>query len=278
MKNNLFIFILFFTISKLCCQNISLKQIELDLQKSYQDILDDRFKDDTIAWNQLELHGKIFREKLSDYSRKYPSTLTYPFDSLRKKNIDIVSSRDKMFRIYSWDTWLGGTMHDFENIIQYKFGDKVYSKVYNDTVTDGEGEYIPFYSEIFTLKANNKTYYLGINNGIYSTKDASQSIKLFCIENDKLNDNVKLIKTKKGLVNSINVYFDFFSVVDRPERPLRLIKYDEKNMIIYIPIVLENGKVTNRFILYKFTGKYFEHIKTEVKKSNTQAKNRNKKQ
>ena len=71
---------------------------------------------------------------------------------------------------------------------------------------------------------------------------------------------LKLFKTKTDLLNEINVYFDFFSVVDRPERPLRLIKYDTDKKIIYIPIVFEKGKVTDRYILYQFNGQYFEHI------------------
>jgi len=75
-------------------------------------------------------------------------------------------------------------MHDFENIFQFKSDDKIYSKVNYDTVTLGEGGYTPFYSQIFKLKANNKTYYLAVNNGIFSTKDASQSIKALTIENN----------------------------------------------------------------------------------------------
>lgn len=178
----------------------------------------------------------------------------------------IVTSDDHLFRIYSWDTWQGGTMHDFENVFQYKSEEKVYSKLIYESADDSEKDYIPYYSELFTLRANNKTYYLAIANGIYSSKDLGQSIKIFTIENNTISDNARIIKTKSGLTNSISVDFDFFSVVDRPERPLKLIKYDADKKIIYIPIVLENGKVTNRFIRYKFTGQYFEKI---VEQKNT---------
>ena len=64
------------------------------------------------------------------------------------------------------------------------------------------------------------------------------------------------------MTNIINVSFDFFSVVDRPERPVKLIKYDNTKKIIYIPVVYEDGKVTDKFIHYKFNGKFFEKIKT----------------
>jgi hypothetical protein len=263
LKITIYILTLLFLTTNLFGQTKTIQEIEKDLQQSYKKILSDRFDTDTLAWDKLETDNKIFKEKIINYTSNYPSTLTYNFDSLRKENIDIVSSEDNFLRIYSWDTWLGGTMHDFENIFQFKSGERIYSKVNYDTATVGEGDYGPFYSQIFTLKANNKTYYLAVNNGIFSTKDASQSIKAITIENNSLIDTLKLFKTKTELLNEIDVSFDFFSVVNRPERPLRLIKYNKDKKIIYIPIVLENGKVTDRYILYQFKGKYFEHILTQ---------------
>jgi hypothetical protein len=241
---------------------MTVEQIENDLHKSYQKILLLRNGPKEVEWDSLEIENTIFRNKIELYTSQYPLTLSYEFDSLRKDNIDIIDSEDKLLRIYSWDTRLGGTMYDFGNVFQYRSDNKVYSKIAYDT-TSGEGEYIPFYSEIFTLKANNHTYYLAVYNGIYSSKDASQSIRIFTIENSNLINSVKLIKTKNGPINSIDVSFDFFSVVDRPERPLRLIKYDKEKKIVYIPIVYENGKVTDRYILYEFTGQYFEYAGTQ---------------
>ncbi len=180
-----------------------------------------------------------------------------------QQNINIVTSADNLLRIYSWDTWLGGTMHIFENIFQFKSADNIYTKFNSETSTFGEDEYVPFYSQIFSLNENNKKYYLAVENGIYSTKDVSQSIKAFAIENNSLNDTLKLFKTRTEMLNKLEVNFDFFSVVDRPERPVRLIKYDPKKKIIYIPITLENGKISENFILYKFTGQYFEQILTK---------------
>jgi hypothetical protein len=246
---------------------MTLRKIEDDLHRSYSKILAYRFNSDTIAWDSLEFENKIFREKIGLYTSKYPLTLAYRFDLLRKDDIDIVTSGDKLLKIYSWDTWLGGTEHHFVNVFQYKSGDKVYSKVSRDTTTWGLDEYTPYYSDIFSLRANGKTYYVAVNNGIYSTKDVSESVKIFCIENNSLNDTVKLIKTETGLQNEINVYFDFFSVVDRPERPLRLIKYDPLKKIIYIPIIYEDDKVSNRFILYQFTGQYFKKVLQQKKVS-----------
>ena len=107
---------------------------------------------------------------------------------------------------------------------------------------------------------------MAVSGGSESTKDAYEIISVYTISNDTLDDKVKLIKTASGLNNSISFEYDFFSVAGKSERPIRLIRYDTDKKIIYIPIVLENDKVTNRYILYQFNGQYFEKIQTQKKK------------
>lgn len=241
---------------------MTVEQIDIDLRNTYSKLESHRFVS-PIEWDSIVEENLIFNDKIEQYTSIYPQTLTYKFDYLRGSGIRIVSSEDKLFRIYSWDTWSGGTMHYFNNIFQYRHGENTYSKL-NDSSNDVLNR---FYSQIFSLTANDKTYYLAIGNGIQSGRDASQSIQIFTIDNRVLNDSIKLIKTKSGFVNSIDLRFDFFSVVDRPERPLRLIKYDSEEKIIYIPIVNEDRTVTDRFILYQFTGQYFEQVKTQKRKT-----------
>lgn len=244
-------------------QEKSLQTIEKELTLAYKNLLADRFEKDSIYWQRLQYDNKIFKDKIYAYTSSYPRTLSYSFDSLKAINVDIVTSSDGLFRIYSWGTWLGGTMQDFANIFQFKSGGKVFVKLVYDTATLNEGVYVPFYSQIHSLKGKTKTYYLAISNGVYSSKDCSQSIRVFTIENDSINDTVKLFKTKTGYQNAIDVDFDFFTVADRPERPLRLIKYDPETKTVYIPIVSDNGFVTNRFILYKYNGEHFEYLRTQ---------------
>ena len=239
-----------------CGQKMTDEKIEAYLVKLYKSV---QAAGDVSDWDKLDNANKAFKEKLLDYASNYPSTLTFNFDLL-KKEIDVASSEDGFFRIYSWNNCGGGTMQEFENVFQFKSGDNVYTKASKV----GDGIFNPFYSQIFTLKANGKTYYLAINNDILSSKDAMQSIKVFTIENNTLNDQVKLFKTKTQLLNEINVSFDFSSVEDRPERPMKLIKYDHAEKTVYIPIVYENGKVTDKYIVYQFNGQYFEHKNTKT--------------
>ncbi|MDB5023868.1 MAG: hypothetical protein JWP78_1623 [Mucilaginibacter sp.] len=235
------------------------KEIEADLLKSFRKISywsEQQSKDTSLTWiNNLEEANEVFGNKLKYYTGKYPSTISYPFSSLKKEHLDIVSSDDGLFRIYSWDTWEGGTMHDFENVLQYKSGGKSNSIL--DTVKSGD-DYVYYYSNLYTMKVKAKTYYLAVYGGIFSTKDVSEGIRIFTIGNGKLND-AKLIKTPTGMNNKIEYGFDFFSEVDWKVRPV--ISFDNAAKTIYIPLIDEKGKMTHQFILYKFTGRYFEKVK-----------------
>lgn len=250
----------FFVASNLSAQTSTFRDVESDLVRTSSKIFPYYYDD----YDSLEFYSNLFTTKFTDFISRNPKTLTYPFQLLADSNAcNIVASPDGLFRVYSWDTWLGGTMHIYKNFYQYKSGNKVFSTAlgYGD---DDIGTYV---TDIFNLKTSDKTYYLAVSGGSFSSKDSYQSIRVYSVDNNLLNDTIAIIKTPNGLDYSISFEYDFFSVVDRPERPLRLIKYDTDKKIIYIPIVLEDGTVTDRFILYQFTGQYFEHILTQ-KKSN----------
>jgi hypothetical protein len=199
----------------------------------------------------------VFAKKLKAYTSKYPATIAYPFSLLSKARLDISSSDDGLFRIYSWDTQGGGTMHFFENVFQFKYGAKTNSIL--DT-PKSEGDNCPNYNKLYTFKANNKTYYLAVSLSIGSTKDVGQAIRIFAIEDGKLNQDVKLIKTATGMHSQLRINYDFFSVVDWKVRPT--IYFDKATQTICLPLVNEKGKVTRQLISYKFTGQYFEKVKS----------------
>ena len=201
-----------------------------------------------------------FEEKLLKYT-KNASTLQYKFAALGGLMF-IATSDDGKFRIYSWDLEDGGTMHNFASVYQYQGADgKVYSKR-NDLE---EGDPGGFVTEIFTLDTKGGKIYIVCSTSIGSTKISGQSADLYKIEGDALNGDVKLIKTKSGLTSNLSFGYDFFSVVDRKERPIKLIFFDKKTKTLKIPVVIEDkefpdGRVTNRFISYRFDGTYFVKV------------------
>ena len=237
-------------------QQTSVQDLERDLVSSYQKIADLSIQSDM---DSLFLFNERFNETLWNGLSQNDSTLTYTFADLKAAGVYVCSSEDKKFRIYSWDTYTGGTMHFFNYLYQYSDG----ANVYTYRVSIEEGHPARFFSKIFTFVNGGYTYYFGIGNAILSTSEVTQSIHTFQIDGDELFDDVRIIKTGSGLKNSISVPFNFFSVVDRPERPVELIKFDNKKKTIYIPLVKEDGTVTEKYIYYKFDGNYFVKSKME---------------
>lgn len=215
------------------------------------------------ARNHTLSYSEKFGKEFTTFIKANPGTLSYAFKKLIDSNYcQIGTSSDGNFRIYSWDKWTGGTMHQFNIIYQWRNNGKVFTKLPREDKDDPKS----FCSKIFTVDINGKPCYLAVTNAIYSTKDARQSIAVYKIENSKLVDTVKLFKTKTKRLNRIDVDFDFFSVVDRPERPFELITYDDKQKIMYIPVVGDKEQVTNKNILYQLKGKSFEFIGIETGK------------
>jgi len=93
----------------------------------------------------------------------------------------------------------------------------------------------------------------------------AESVTAYTIRNSKLVDTVGLFRTKKEILNAIDIEFDFFSVVDWPTRPLQLIAYDEEKKKLYIPYIEGYGQVTKRNLVYQLKGKYFEYVGIESK-------------
>jgi len=200
-----------------------------------------------------------FKRVLLKYLTEHPSSITSDMDKVVKAGLKIASSDDNLFRIYSWDTETGGTMKFYENIYQYRYGNKVYVK---QPVSDIEGDPNSWFSKIYTLPTDEGTYYIGVQYSDFSNRDKYTGLGFFKIAFDALQENVKLVKTSKGMESEIGIGFDFFSVVDRTERPLELIIYDAISKTIKVPVVNEeNGSVTDKFKEYKFTGEYFEEVK-----------------
>lgn len=211
--------------------------------------------------DSADVYSEKFEKELASFIKNNPGTLTYPFKKLSDSIFSFLhTSDDGNFRIYSWDSETGGSMHFYKVIYQWKANGKVFVSIPKVEETDPGC----FCSNIFTVSINNKPYYLAITNGTYSSKDSRQSITCYSIDGNKLMDTVKLFKTKTKKLNSIDVSFDFFSVVDRPERPLELITYDDKLNIIYIPVVNDKGQVTKKNILYQLKDGYFEFIGVET--------------
>jgi hypothetical protein len=236
-------------------------KIEKELVSGIKDIQKYSIYGGEYEEKKLSNAQEVFEKQLLEFT-KVRSTLNYKFRELDKLMF-IVTSEDGSFRNYSWDLQDGGTMHRFARVYQYQGADgKVYSRL-EDTPEVGIGP--GFVTDIFTLNTKTGKVYIVCSTFISSSKLISQSADLYKIEGKKLNDKVKLIKTRSGLTNRLSFEYDNFSVIDRENRPTKLISFDEETGVLKIPVVAKDteypdGRVTDQFISYRFDGTYFVRV------------------
>jgi len=181
--------------------------------------------------------------------------LQYAFPKL-KDQMYVATSKDGKLRIYSWDQETGGTMHDFACVYQYQGTSGAV-----DTFSAGDDEENAggYYTQIFQVDTKSGPIYLAISNFIAQNNIHGQSIEGLQINGNKLDVKAKVIRTSSGMKNSVDFVYDPFSLGDRSER---LVSFDAAKQQFSFPVVIEdkefgNGKVTNRFITYRFNGQYF---------------------
>lgn len=210
---------------------------------------------------KLESSNAGLKAKLVS-SGKRADILKYAFAGLKEK-MYVATSRDGRFRVYSWDMETGGTMHEFDSVFQYQGKS---GQIYTWTEGTSDGESVgAFYHQIFQTDTAGAAVYLGVSTFIGSTSLAGQTISAFRINGETLDTDPKVIKTASGVKSSISFSYDFFTVVDRPERPVRLFTYNDVQKSFRFPVVIEDsktpqGRVTNKFITYRFDGKYFVKV------------------
>ena len=214
------------------------------------------------AYDSLEVSNINIKNYVLEFSSKNKKTLKHPFSSI-KKGFDILSSADGLFRIYSWNELSDGTMQFYKNVYQYSADGKVFSKLNEIDSKDPKDPSFSYF-DINQVDVTGKKYYITSRVVIGSTANFYYEAKVFSIENGKLNENAKLIKTKTGLKNTLGYEVDLSTKSNRERNDrlqsgdfMRLI-YDKNTNTIILPLINADGKVTKNKIKYQFTGQYFE--------------------
>lgn len=186
--------------------------------------------------------------------------LRYGFPKL-KDAMNVATSPDGKLRIYSWDLETGGTMHDFDQVFQYQ---ETGGQVHTWTFPAGEDETGTggYYTQIFQVDSKSGPIYLANSNFIAQGTIHGQSIDGIRISGDKLDVKAKVIRTARGLTNSIDFSYDPYSLGNRSEK---LFSFDAAKQQFTFPVVVEdktyeNGRVTNRLITYRFNGEVFVKV------------------
>lgn len=208
-------------------------------------------------FDSLTFYEKKFDKDFKHFIKKNPSTLKHNFTVLYDEtNNPIHTSSDGKFRIYSWDTENHSPVRAYKSIYQWQGKSGVFTNISNEETALDE-----VCAGLHTVVIENKTYYLVITTSVGSAINQGQSIAAYRIEGDKLLDKVKVFKTKTETLNSIIVNTDRYKVVDDHDQSDR-ITYDAEQKIVSVPLVNEEGTLTNKFLLYQLKGRYFEYIGT----------------
>ena len=211
------------------------------------------------ADDSLEHNNKVLQNYLKETLTRYPGTIKATFEKIHKSEMRITTSDNGKVRIYDWDCLCGGTMHIFNSILQYKTDSGMRVKVlypldseFTDAEWNGPGF---FYRHIANVRSKSgKTFYMAIKVGIYSSALHSVGVKCFTIENGLINDSIKIIKTKNGLLNSIDVEVDYTELKSIKKEPE--VHFSDDNRKLYIPLIKDNI-ATGKFLVYVFDGNNF---------------------
>lgn len=199
----------------------------------------------------LAISSKQFTDSLTYLIKNNNSTLNYPFEKLQKENaLKMATSADKKLRVYSWDNNSGGTMRFFNQMYQFNANGNI---TVNESLASNDSQ--AYFSKIYTVQnRNNESIYLVISNSILSSKYSVQHINAYKIGTENLQ-NAAVFKTKTNTLDKISVEYDFFSVVDRPERPVELITFE--NNTLKIALVDDEQNVTSKNLIYEWNGDVF---------------------
>ncbi|HEY9718144.1 MAG TPA: hypothetical protein V6C69_11780 [Trichormus sp.] len=184
-----------------------------------------------------------------------PALLTAKLKQATDAGLTVASSADNKVRFYSWDTQTGGTMHFFDNIVQYqldptdaKTEELVLCPSGRQKVSDGDIESGYIYSSVQQMNTSDgRKIYFALATGVYGSIDHSAVIQAFEIKNKTLK-KVAVFKTKTELLDEISCGFH-----DASDE----ITLDEKAKKLFIPLVKEGGAATGRYLVYIFNGRQF---------------------
>lgn len=225
----------------------------------YWDQYDDA-KDNVARYDSLNTALENFEHLLLHFTSTIPQTLDYPFDSLGKKGVTIVTSEDGLFRIYSWYLYNGGTMHFYKNLFQYRNTKGTFAYLSDTTNAAETMDAGCFYPQVNKIASQGKTYYVALNTSVYSSAMTHHTVKIFSIECYGLNDTAKLIKTQTGIRNELGYDMDFSNSANRNKTRNDInysAAYDPAKKTITIPLIDGNDKLTTKKIRYRFDGQYF---------------------
>ena len=175
--------------------------------------------------------------------------LSTPLPNSENVGLKKVASKDGNVCFYSWDTWTGGTMHFYVDLVQWKGSSGVHWQKIHPLGNDGAGECGYFYHDVHSVRtADGKTIYMPTYRAIYSGPEHEDSVTAYEISGDKFI-KVQAFQTPKKALDTIDVPASENAWDDND-----LIYFEDNEQTLLIPITTKDRQVTGKFLSYRFNG------------------------
>ncbi|TDO22698.1 hypothetical protein [Pedobacter duraquae] len=157
---------------------------------------------------------------------KKPESFTANYSSLEKYDIKILTSDDKLLRIFYWLSPNSGTMWHVQNILQYQTSKDTLATASFDSLYEQreyDGSPTPFFESIYALKPAKDPTYLLLGNGQMSGMEPYSLCRSLTLLEGKFSIDAKIFKVGKSLESEL---FTSASLMDEdnPDEIRRLIQ------------------------------------------------------
>ncbi len=178
MKKIIFIICVSLFMQPVIAQNLNLKEVDLQLSKLYNDL---KFSD----WEAKDTLLPAFTNMLYTTLAK-PESFSHSFDSISTKILR-VTSPDNKIKIWSWDTYAGGSWHQNMTAVQFMSED---GKLGFRQLNSGEEMMMDGYTdvyinEIFEIEDKGELYYLTLGRGSHGSGNYHRLAQVFFVKGDE---------------------------------------------------------------------------------------------
>lgn len=200
--------------------------------------------------------GATANQKLVKYLKSVlsdPMLIAANLPKAKEAQLTKLVSDDGKVCFYSWDSETGGSMHFFNDFVQWKTPDGAQWLDLNPP-GKGDGDLATgyFYHDLHSVvTSSGKAVYMPTYRAIYSHPDHKDGITAYTIEGSKLVET-PFFKTKTKLLKNIDV-----PATENEWNENGLIKFKNQNKTLLIPITVKEGGATGKFLTYRFDGKNF---------------------
>ena len=215
--------------------------------------------------DSLKAINKSLVNYLKTVGEKNPATLTAKFKS--KEWVNILTSADGLFRIYSWDVCKDGTAKSYDAVFQYRSNKKVVTFVMGDASVDEDSEGVvcsgEYYYKLYTIHTKDSgNVYLVLGYSSYASGYGGNSLTAYKLRNGEFIGAYPFFKTAKTTVGEINFQYDLEAPINENKKAeMPDIRLSKDKQTIYIPVITRHDEITKRDLIYKFDGNRFVYDK-----------------